>query len=147
MVSSNNLIFSYQINFSKKLQLKHRLLLVSYLVLGLATPERSYMNYVWIVQHPAGLVLTLNGFSLCSLVAGKAGLLISVGTGLMSVRFGIFVYLSRSAFQNYFVSSLVPQAWLAAVEANILTRQQIMFIWLALTGMRLMKKICSFIEA
>ena len=92
-------------------------MIVSYLLLALSTPQNGALQYVWILHHPAALVLVINSFTLCSLYPGRAGILINVASGLLSV------------------SSMIPQAWLAAVNSGLLTRSQIMYVWLGLTIM------------
>ena len=66
----------------------------------------------------------MNGFTLCSMYPKRAGLLINLGAGLMSI------------------SSMIPQAWLALVNAGVLTRSQIYYIWLGLSLLSLVLSTC-----
>ena len=57
----------------------------------------------------------MNGFTLCSMYPNYAGLLINLGSGLLSL------------------STMIPQAWLALVNGGLLTRSQILYIWFVLS--------------
>ena len=57
----------------------------------------------------------MNGFTLCSLYPDHAGILINLGSGLLSL------------------STMIPQAWLALVNGGLLTRSQILYVWFALS--------------
>lgn len=106
---NDNIAFGVSRSFS------YILLAICYLLLAISTPDTAALQYLWIVHHPAALVLVVNSFTLCSLYPARAGLLINIAAGLLSV------------------SSMIPQAWLTAVNNGFLTRSQILYIWLGLT--------------
>ena len=95
--------------------LSYMIMAVSYLLLAVSTPKTPYLQYAWVVHHPAGLALFSNSLSLCSLYPKYAGILVNTTCGLLSL------------------SSMIPQAWLALVRAGYLSRSDIFYIWLGIT--------------
>ena len=105
------------IGYGVQRSIAYLLLALCYLLLAISSPNIPMLQYIWILHHPVSLFLVQSGFTLCSFYQNQAGLLINLGAGLLSA------------------SSLIPQAWLALVNAEILTRSQIFYIWLGLTLM------------
>lgn len=95
--------------------LSYVLMAISYALLAVSTPGSPHLQYAWIVHHPAALSLFANSFHLCSLFPKYARILVNTTCGLIAI------------------STMIPQAWLAAVRAGSLTRSEIFYIWLGIT--------------
>ena len=74
------------------------ILLVCYILFGLATPDSAWLQYLWILHHAAAIAIFQNGFTLCSLFPSKTGLLINVASGFVALN------------------TMIPQVWLLLIK-------------------------------
>ena len=95
--------------------LSYLMMAISYALLAISTPENPNLQYAWVAHHPAALSLFANSFHLCSLYPKYARILVNTTCGLIAI------------------STMIPQAWLAAVRAGSLKRSEIFYIWLGIT--------------
>ena len=111
--------------------ISYALMALSYFLLAISTPDTLYLQYAWALHHPAAISIFTNGLSLCSLYPKYAGLLLNTSCGLISIRYELATTILT------IFSSMVPQGWLAAVRAGVLTRSEIFYIWFGITILEL----------
>ena len=65
--------------------LSYILMATSYALLALSTPGSPYLQYAWVIHHPAALSLFSNGFHLCSLFPKYSRILVNTTCGLVAI--------------------------------------------------------------